>query len=101
MFTKFAALLACTGLLVYAAPSQPETPSSQLFQAVQAGDLAAVRSCRGPAPKPSRETENALTCTLLMGNQPCRTLTTASRRVSMRHARVRTPLRVRSTHSAS
>ena len=44
MFTRFAALLVCTGLLVYAAPSQPETPSSKLFQAVQAGDLAAVRS---------------------------------------------------------
>ena len=44
MFTKFAALLVCTGLLVYAAPSQPGTPSSQLFHAVQAGDLAAVRS---------------------------------------------------------
>ena len=44
MLTKFAALLACTGLLLYAGSSQPETPSNKLFQAVQAGDLAAVRS---------------------------------------------------------
>lgn len=44
MFIKFAAVLACSGLLLCAAPSQPETPSDKLFQAVRAGDVAAVRS---------------------------------------------------------
>ena len=44
MFTRFAALLACTGLLLYANPSHSETPSDNLFQAAQAGDLAAIRS---------------------------------------------------------